>query len=108
MIDEFQTQSDKILLTKNDMNALSENAMKVQGSVKDTGDKTDTINVTKMSLMNIIEDLSAISEENAASTEETNASMEELNATFQVISENAVSLQSMSEELRKQMEFFQL
>ncbi len=108
LVEEFETQSDKIVLTREDMNALSENATRVQGSVSDTGDKADTINVTKESLISIMEDLSAISEENAASTEETNASMEELNSTFQVISQNAVSLQSVAEQLRKQIAFFKV
>ena len=108
LVSEFETQSDKIMLTRDDMSVLSENATKVQSSVSDTGDKADTINVTKESLINIMEDLSAISEENAASTEETNASMEELNSTFQVISQNAVSLQTIAEQLRKQIAFFKV
>lgn len=108
LISEFQTQSDKIVLTREDMSALSENATRVQSSVSDTGVKADTINGTKESLISIMEDLSAISEENAASTEETNASMEELNSTFQVISQNAVSLQTIAEQLRKQIAFFKV
>ena len=108
LVFEFETQSDKIMLTREDMSALSENATRVQSSVSDTGDKADTINVTKESLINIMEDLSAISEENAASTEETNASMEELNSTFQIISQNAVSLQTIAEQLRKQIAFFKV
>ena len=108
LVSEFETQSDKIMLTRDDMSVLSENATKVQNSVSDTGDKADTINVTKESLINIMEDLSAISEENAASTEETNASMEELNSTFQVISQNAVSLQTIAEQLRKKIAYFKL
>lgn len=108
LVSEFETQSDKIMLTREDMSALSENASRVQSSVSDTGDKADTINVTKESLINIMEDLSAISEENAASTEETNASMEELNSTFQIISQNAVSLQTIAEQLRKQIAFFKV
>ncbi len=108
LVEEFETQSDKIVLTREDMNALSENATRVQSSVVDTGDKANTINVTKESLISIMEDLSAISEENAASTEETNASMEELNSTFQVISQNAVSLQTVAEQLRKQIAYFKI
>ncbi|MCR5556124.1 MAG: hypothetical protein K6F75_01010 [Butyrivibrio sp.] len=43
-------------------------------------------------IVEIIADLSAISEENAASSEETNASMQELNATFAIITESAGKL----------------
>ena len=62
----------------------------------------------KTSFIDIIEELSAISQQNAASTEETNASMEELNATFALISEAASDLRNMAETLNEKMSFFTL
>jgi methyl-accepting chemotaxis protein len=67
-----------------------------------------SLNDAKNGLMEIISDLSAISEENAASTEETNASMEELNATFSIISKDAADLRALAEELNKTISFFKL
>ena len=104
----MQEQNTQLNTTKDDMDAVVENVNNVDNSTKVISKKIHLLNELKSGFSDIITELSAISQQNAASTEETNASMEELNATFQVISENAVSLQSMSEELRKQMEFFQL
>ena len=64
------------------------------------------LNKAKDQLMEIISDLSAISEENAASTEETNASMEELNATFSIITESASKLQVLAENMTETISYF--
>lgn len=59
-------------------------------------------------VMDVIANLSAISEENAASTEETTASMEELDATISIMSDAAKSLKDLSLLLENEMGFFQL
>lgn len=106
LIKEFRAQSEKITETKQDMNELSKNAMKVQDSATDTGSKTERINRRKDSLSSIIEDLSSISEENAAATEQTNASMEELDATFTIIAQSAKELQEIAVKLKDEISFF--
>ena len=108
LIDQFQAQSDQIMLAKDDMDILSEDARTVQDSVEDTEDKTNNMNDRKDELVNIMVELSAISEENAAATEQTSASMQELDSTFRTITENAVKLQTIGEQLRKEIAFFKL
>lgn len=108
LVTEFKAQSEKITEAKQDLNILTTNAMKVQDSAKDTGEKTNTMTATKDHLTSIIEDLSAISEQNAASTQETNASMEELNATFNIIADSAKNLQMIAENLKQEISFFDL
>jgi methyl-accepting chemotaxis protein len=54
----------------------------------------------------IISDLSAISQEKAASSEETNASMQELNATFAIISESADKLQQLATGMTDAISYF--
>ena len=56
--------------------------------------------------MDVISNLSAISEENAASSEETTASMEELNATINLLAEEAGNLKKISHGLNDDMKFF--
>ena len=81
-------------------------------NVKDTSTNISTriasLNDAKNGLMEIISDLSAISEENAASTEETNASMEELNATFTMINESANHLQGLAADLEDTVSYFKV
>lgn len=56
--------------------------MGIAGETEEISTKVSNLNNAKESLVNIVSDLSALSEENAVSSEETNASMEELRDTF--------------------------
>ncbi len=59
-------------------------------------------------VVDIISNLSAISEENAASTQQTTASMQELNATIALLAESARSLKGLAEGMNEACEFFKL
>lgn len=59
-------------------------------------------------VVDVIQNLSAVSQENAASTEETTASMEELNATINLLAEEASELKDMALNLEKEVSFFKL
>ena len=59
-------------------------------------------------IIDVIANLSAISEENAASTEETTAAMEELNAMLNLLAESSKELLELATELDKSMEFFNI
>lgn len=63
---------------------------------------------SRVSVVDIIQNLSALSEENAASTEETTASMEELNATINLLAQSAKGLQQLAQSLENDMKFFRL
>ena len=57
-------------------------------------------------VVDIIQNLSALSEENAASTQETSASMQELNGTIGLLAEAAGKLQSLAAELKNNISYF--
>lgn len=59
-------------------------------------------------VVDVIQNLSAVSQENAASTEETTASMEELNATINLLAEAAGELKQMAQILEEEVAFFKL
>ena len=71
-------------------------------------EQTDVCDVARSKIVDVISNLSAISEENAASTEETTAAMQELNATINLLAEAAASLTGISETLEKEIGFFSL
>ena len=106
--ENFKLQSTQLDSTKRDMEIMSENVRNVSETSQEISERVNALNTAKRSLIEIIADLSAISEENAASTEETNASMEELNATFSIISESANKLQELSETLDSSMAYFKV
>ncbi|MCR4763318.1 MAG: cache domain-containing protein [Lachnospiraceae bacterium] len=105
--ENFAAQGEQLASTQQDMQDMSANVKYVEDSSKQISGRIGNLNSAKMSLVEIIQDLSAISEENAASTEETNASMQELNATFSVISESASQLQALADDLQETISFFQ-
>lgn len=59
-------------------------------------------------MIDIIQNLSALSQENAASTEETTASMEELTATINIVSEAAKKMQEIAQKLNEEISFFRI
>jgi methyl-accepting chemotaxis protein len=70
--------------------------------------QTEECDNARANVVDVITNLSAISEENAASTQETTASMEELNATMNILAESASSLQEVSKDLEENIAFFRM
>lgn len=76
---------------------------------------TEKINVqatscdsARRTIVDIVQNLSAISEENAASSEETTASMVELNSTINILADSAKDLKELAVSLEKNISFFQI
>ncbi len=70
--------------------------------------KTDACDQEKAGVVQIIANLSSVSEENASAAEETANSVQELNSTISTLAASAGSLQNLSEELQKSVEIFKL
>lgn len=69
---------------------------------------TEVCDSSRVKVIDVIQNLSAISEENAASTQQTTASMGELNETIRLLADAAKNLKSLSQDLERDMEFFRL
>ena len=103
----FEQQSEQLDDTKNNMQSMADNVNNVAASTDSIANHIEKLASAKDELVEIISDLSAISEENAASTQETNASMQELNATFSIITESAGKLQELASDLQEAISYFQ-
>ncbi len=86
---------------KNGINASLENINTIR-------DRSFELNKARNEIIEVIQNLSAISEENAAATEETMASTEELGATMTELAKAADRLSEISREVKKTLEIFQL
>ncbi len=104
--ESFDQQSQQLDDTQSNMDSMADNVKNVSSSAGSIAGHIDQLNAAKEKLIEIISDLSAISEENAASTEETNASMQELNATFSIITESAEKLQVLAENMTDTISYF--
>lgn len=78
------------------------------GGVTAIADRTKKLDDARVSVVDIVQNLTAIAEENAASTEETSASVTEVSAIVVGISENAERLKGISDKLEGQMGMFKL
>lgn len=68
-------------------------------SVRAISGKTRELNETRVKVVDIVQDLTAIAEENAASTQETSASAAEMSSIMGSISDNAKHLSVIADEL---------
>lgn len=69
-------------------------------SVRTISGKTRELNESRIKVVDIVQDLTAIAEENAASTQETSASSAEVGAIMENISDNAKHLNEIADELK--------
>ena len=106
--ESFGVQAQQLDSTRVNMETMSGNVGHVKETSTHITGRISSLNEAKNGLLEIIADLSAISEENAASTEETNASMEELNATFTMITESANRLQGLAADLEDTVSYFKV
>ncbi len=73
--------------------------------IKQVSDYCDT---SRISMVDEIQNLSAISEQNAASTEETMASIQDLNSSLETLADQAKGLKTLSDEIGASMSFFKV
>lgn len=71
-------------------------------------ERTHVCDESRKTVVDVIANLSAISEENAASAQETTASMEELSATISLLAEAANNLKGLSDQVNDDIKFFKL
>ncbi len=77
-------------------------------SVSMIAQTTRSLDETRGSVVDIVQNLSAIAEENAASTEETSASTTEVSATVQEMTANALQMQGIAEKLEESVKIFRI
>lgn len=101
-------QSDKMSSTIGNFKTLEENIVQTIAIADSITEVIRDLDLAKNALVDIISELSAISEENAASTEETMASIEELNATFISVNENINLIKGEINGLNEKVNEFKL
>lgn len=101
-------QQQKLAETKEKFGDVSNGIENSRSESNMISDQAQECNDERGRIVDVIQNLSAVSEENAASTQQTTASMEELNATINLLAEAAGELKTMSLKLEKDVEFFKV
>lgn len=105
---EVNEEAQKLTQTRQEFEQVSRGITETRYGTNEIKDQTVICNTSREGVVDIMSNLSAISEENAASTEETMASMEELNATINILASSADDLVNLSKNLETQIAFFQI
>ncbi len=106
--DNISVQQEKMLDTIDKFSSVREGIVSSTDSTTQIHSQASDCDSSRVSVVDIIQDLSALSEENAASTQETTASMQELNATINLLSNAAKELQDLAISLENDMRFFKM
>ncbi len=101
-------QEEKLNETTEQFKKVSEGIVETRQATNIIQAKTDECDASRKMVIDVMSNLSAISEENAASTEETTASMQELNATINLLAEEAAKVHDMSEALEEKISIFKI
>lgn len=101
-------QQEKLQQTKSQFGDVSRGIDLSRDETNGIKGQTNLCDTARAEVVDVITNLSAISEENAASTQQTTASMQELNATINLLADSANHLTTLSEELEKDIEFFHI
>ncbi len=104
----MKEQQEKLDETKGKFGEVSDGISVSREGTERIRVSADSCDGARATVMDVISNLSAISEENAASSEETTASMQELNATLSMLANKAGELMQISEALNQEMKFFKM
>lgn len=104
----LKEQQEKLDTTKNQFEHVNSGIILSREGTASVNNQAKECDVSRSGVVDIIQNLSAISEENAAATQETTASMQELNATINLVAESAEKLKQLAVSLNESTKFFNL
>lgn len=106
--ERLKEQQEKLDATKNQFENVSNGIISSREDTVEINGQAKACDTSREKVVDIIQNLSAISEENAASTQQTTASMQELNATISLLADSAAKLKDFAVSLSESIEFFKL
>ncbi|WP_346898372.1 methyl-accepting chemotaxis protein [Clostridium sp. UBA7503] len=101
-------QTESVKETETKFEGIAEATELVMDIVEQLNHSTELMEQNKDNILELVQNLSAISEENAAGTQEASASMEEQAATIEEIANSGESLSSIAEDLNSLIEKFKI
>ena len=104
----MEQQSDNVANTNTQVNNLLQDVEESLAGIEEVVEKTNKINEARSSVVDTVQNLSAIAQENAASSQETSASVTEISGIVVEIAENATDLKAISNRLEDSMSMFEM
>ena len=104
----MEQQSQNVTNTDAQVTSLVQEVEQSLDVINEVSMKTNRINEARSSVVDTVQNLSAIAQENAASTEETSASVTEINGIISEIAGNAAELKGISNRMDDSMAMFEM
>ena len=104
--DNMEVQNGKLVETQNVFTVLEKDINGAVERIVEINTMVECLDVEIGKMVDMISNLSAISEENSASTEQTMAAIEELTATINHVYEKAQNVDNSADELLKEVNVF--
>lgn len=106
MQNSAKLQTDSVTDTERKFNLIAENIQDMAMRCQKLNESTRAMEESKNNIINVVHNLSAISEENAACMEEAAASVEEQNRSIGTVSESSHHVTSLAETLTEEIHQF--
>ena len=104
----MEQQSENVANTDKQVTNLLQDVEESLAGIQHVADKTSRINDARISVVDTVQNLSAIAQQNAASSQETSASVTEISSIVGEIASNATDLKDISNRLDDSMAMFEL
>ena len=104
----MEQQSENVSNTNRQVMDLLQNVEESLAGIEEVVEKTNKINEARSSVVDTVQNLSAIAQENAASSQQTSASVTEISGIVTEIANNAVDLKDISNRLDDSMAMFEM
>lgn len=104
----MELQSENVTNTDTQVTQLLNDVDESLVMIGDVTEKTNKVNEVRSSVVDTVQNLSAIAQENAASTEETSASVTEISGIITEIAGNAADLKGISNRMDDSMAMFEM
>ena len=106
--DNMETQSTKMVQTDNIFETFNKGVVSSIEGVDSIALKADKLDVSRVNVVDVVQNLSAIAQENAASSEESSASVTQVTEIVTDISKNANKLKEVAAKLEDLVQIFKV
>ncbi len=100
------TQANSVKLTEDKFAQIAFSIDQVKSIIQKLNASSESMEANKSTILNLMQNLSAIAEENAAGTQEASASIEEQTAAIEEIANSSEGMAQIAEELRSLIQKF--
>lgn len=104
----IEEQQQKLKETENNFAVLSQGIQQSLEAITEIRSDSEVCDMARTKVIDIISNLSAVSEENAAATEETSASMQQLDSTMTILADKSAQLGKLANEMNEDLAFFKM